>query len=1006
MAKKIDLGILKNRREDLLRAEAAAWLHDMGKCADAFLREGGMGFNADRCKDKPRVNPHKAILSPKDLETLPYWEKMSPERGQCSRKEETNHETALWKTLNKLGVFPSLFHSQIDLGLAGKINFRELILWGRPLVCEQYENFSKILEDRTYLAALLGYAHKIAHLEKENEADGKSLFYTSSPFGFSDKCYAGKLDEKLKAVLEKCDKQRKEFISQVAISFKEAPGDTKCPINEVSLWDWSSIVTALYKAELARSLLIEQRSFSEVKWRLLSIRLNGLEYLLDVFRIPDLKARRELLQDALNRIRDLLEEEYPLGCEVYRDENGSLFVVPDIENLDMVLFDSDKQKMLRELILANFAKGTLHSDYNLNLSIHGEVVPEIYVDEEEWTGYVPEGLPPVNKHLQRVTSIQSDAAVVTNWWRNQDGEICIVCGLRPQGPSPKAKECNICDVCERRRTDRSKEWVLKKLHTTIWIDEVADTNGRVALLVGQFDLIHWLSGDLVRTLAVRNPANAGNKTADEVAKNPSFARLRRIWETTRRFWQEVLPTDENVDLTNSLVASVLGKADLRLEIKPKNADQLELGPYHAYELVLSRGVKVSVVWDAGNRRFIIAENLDYISKPEQLDENLKQWLERHKEAKLILEEPVGYGSKNKIWGEIEIEDVEEIPDSAYIPAIPILAEPRTFMALVPADRALEVVKAIKTKYEREMGKVRNRLPLHLGIVYANRRMPLRAVLDAGRQMLERKDLGELTRWRVENDVNESTDPLPSEVQALAQGTQQFDRWYPVRLRHETTGRTLTWYVPAVMGDGTTKDHWYPYVFLETLSAPVDRMCYFQAPNPWTGSKGWLVHVGELKKEDIIYFTPSTLDFQWLDTNARRFTIACDDQGRRRDLPHRPYLLDEIETLDYVWDTLKNHLSKNQIYILRDLIETKREEWQAAPDNKIFRQFCHDALANAEWKKGKDGKRKDKMPWGAEGKGKEEKEKKEKWLQEWTDYAVRGWLTDVVELYLQIMKKEA
>jgi len=34
-----------------------------------------------------------------------------------------------------------------------------------------------------------------------------------------------------------------------------------------------------------------------------------------------------------------------------------------------------------------------------------------------------------------------------------------------------------------------------------------------------------------------------------------------------------------------------------------------------------------------------------------------------------------------------------------------------------------------------MGKVRNRLPLHLGVVYAHRRTPLRAVLGAGKRML-------------------------------------------------------------------------------------------------------------------------------------------------------------------------------------------------------------------------------------------------------------------------------
>ena len=34
-----------------------------------------------------------------------------------------------------------------------------------------------------------------------------------------------------------------------------------------------------------------------------------------------------------------------------------------------------------------------------------------------------------------------------------------------------------------------------------------------------------------------------------------------------------------------------------------------------------------------------------------------------------------------------------------------------------------------------MGKVRNRLPLTLGVVYGGRRTPLASLLDAGRRML-------------------------------------------------------------------------------------------------------------------------------------------------------------------------------------------------------------------------------------------------------------------------------
>ncbi len=95
---------------------------------------------------------------------------------------------------------------------------------------------------------------------------------------------------------------------------------------------------------------------------------------------------------------------------------------------------------------------------------------------------------------------------------------------------------------------------------------------------------------------------------------------------------------------------------------------------------------------------------------------------------ISVEEPTGYGSPNKPLGKLQITDEVIAEQTPYIPAITILTEPRTFMALVPADKALNVAEAIRAKYEQEMSKVRNRLPLTMGIVFAGRRTPLPAIL--------------------------------------------------------------------------------------------------------------------------------------------------------------------------------------------------------------------------------------------------------------------------------------
>ena len=1025
-----DLKTLVDNRENILLAEIAAWLHDMGKCADAFFQPGGIGFSAQNCQGNPRVNPHKAVFSPQELQNLPYWFKLSPSRGQCSRLEEANHPTALWRTFRKIAFASQKLDVTVKLDPIGQIYLRELVLWGRPLVADRYKAFQTILSQRTHLAALLGQSHSKAHMEKEEKADGKQGQELETPFGHY-KLLMDDLDSKLKQTLEivtASQVPRRIKLHSLRSNFTLAPGDTRRPINEVTLWDWSSIVAALYKAEIARCVLAGAREPKQVAWRLLSIRTDGLKYMLSVSSIPDLLARKELLTDAWNRVRKVLEEEYPLGLEVYRDEDGPIFVVSDLENLLGLSNSADHNKTLREYILEAFRQGTVKK--NLCLAIDGEVVPILKLDEKPWKGQpVPEELPPIGKHLEQRPSMQSDPITIAQAWCNCTDEVCTVCGLRPQGPGRKAKSRNMCDICEERRADRAKAWAegisliseerfKQGKPDTIWLDEVADANGRLALTVGRFDLKHWLSGTLVQSLAVRNPENVPDKTrTEEIAKNPSFARLRRIWETTRRFWQEVAPTDappkELVDFCKgnnlsldelwegplSLEGSVAGKAisekRARVFLKVQNTDELtkNLGPFHAYEIEVQKR-KVAVLWvppnatDTDNKDkllkyhggFWVIENLAYLDRV--FGQEFRALLQSNKE--LPIYEPSEYARPGKPKARLRIEDVQEVRDS-YIPLIPILAEPRTFMALVPADKALDVVRAIRTKYEREMGKVRNRLPLHLGVVFTDSHQPLRTIMDAGRRILRQKAIGDVSKWRVVEDVVPQSGALPTEVSELSSGTQHFDKWYTVKLEHETIKRTITWYVPALMGDGRTEDHWYPYVFLAQENEPKDRNCYFAAQNPWSKEHKWLVHAGELKKGDIIYFTSATFDFVWLGHPGTRFEIAYDEDGQRLGTLHRPYLLDELEELVQCWKMLSEGLSTRQIHQVRNLIEAKRAEWFKNPQdsiqNETFQKFCHSVMTNAEWKPGFKPDLKRLIHW-----------------------AVIGLLADTVELFHHILKQ--
>ncbi len=876
-----------------------------------------------------------------------------------------------------------------------------------------------------YFSAILGWGHKKAHLEKEDIADGSSGRHIDSPFGHLKTEMRG-LDDKLKLILQyiqEFNENRKEKVEILKRNYIQAPGDTRRPINEVTLWDWSSIVAALYKAEIARCVITgEQRQPQDVAWRLLSLRTNGLEYILSASSIPDLLVRRDLLTDAWNRVQKVLEETCPLGLEVYRDENGPVFVVPDLDNLLQLENPDDNHKTLHEYILEAFRQGTVKED--TSLAIDGEVVPVFKLDEDPWKGQPsPSELPPIGNHIKDTPPFQTDPSAIAQQWNNHKEEVCSVCGLRPQGPDPKAKSRKMCDICEQRRTGRAKAWAANLGSTflgTIWLNEVADANGRLALIVGRFDLTHWLDGTLVRSLAVRTPSDQNGHTAEEIAKNPSFARLRRIWETTRRFWQDIAPTDtppeelqdfckENnlnlselwegpLSLEESVVGKEIGENRYRIFLKAENTGELtdRLGPFHAYEIVV-QGRKVGVLWVPPERKdvaaipekyrggFWVIENPAYLEK--LFGKPFAQVLQEG--ARYEIHEPGEYGRPGRATARLFLEETNtDAPN--YTPLISILAEPQVFMAMVPADKAMDVIQAIKAKYEREMGKVRNRLPLHLGVVFAPRRQPLRALLDAGKKMLNQPATPIV--WNVRCAARKQIDRGDKLPQALVQDQNgQFKEWYEIQMEHPQKGKMLTWHMPARMGDGQTEDHWYPYAFLASESKPEDRSHYFQSDrdNPWQASHSWLVHVGELKSDDKIYFTPATFDFEFLDANTRRHEIWYDGQGRRPLRRPRPYLLDEIDQLKEAFQVLNNCFERSQYYALVQETERKREEWfgknglEASVEDPAFQRFVEDAFRNARTGRGKTLRAED--------------------IRRLSDWAIRGYLRDAIELYQKILK---
>ena len=1099
---------LQKHRKDILLAEVAAWLHDVGKLH--------LGHQAKWLKNKNRSFYNHTRFGPGKAEKFLYSFSMALPQIHIMCTQTTfqeiirNHHKRIFGNCKVTNNAVCLIQ-RVDW-LDSEYDRSGIITRGSQALLVQPTSFG------FGVFSVFGYA---AHLYKLNE-NSEMIRQRAVDCSYNDilttllcsiKSYL--LHSKISYLDQQ---QRKGFLEIIQVILKKAAGDTRYSVNDIALWEHSWSVSVLTKSFVAWGILNDLNWESKIgvgtslsktvkqhakftRWfrpQLLPLRIDGLTYLAQSNNIPDLLARRELLTRIYDTSKDILEWEFPLAGEVYRDENGPVFLTFLRNENGQGEISLSKLQLPESSTHEHIAPSAYQQAQTLEDYLR-QVVVEISQGDLTLSPQIPFfTYSQKSKKTEREKSLddllaaeqkqglwsQADVLRLQEAWKDVEQEICSMCGLRPQGygrwlvsntdearhewiyhyqhnhrpnrpyheKTEEEKKCQVCKaisrkmcgVCLERRVNRAKIWAQGAHKSsqerfwnnhpeTVWLDEVADANGRLALIVGYFPLEHWLDGILVESLAMfkRSSATSGAtnhqvQVTDETGKTHtvvlgpkpvSYSRIRRIWETTRRFWQDVAPTDapskELRDFCHdnkldpetlwegplSLEASVAGKAIAekrhRIFLQAESVDKLakDLGPFHAYEMVV-QGRKVAVLWvppkgtDAEDvleeyrGGFWVIENLDYLKnifgKPFDQAVQTGDMYEIY--------EPSEYGRPGRRTSTFALKNVVLLNEN-YTPLVPILAEPRIFMALVPADKALEVVRAIKIKYEREMGKVRNRLPLHLGIVFADAHQPLRIILDAGRRMLKQEAKPLL--WEViclARKQIEKGDSLPSGYEKDKE--KQFKEWYEILLEsREGKNRKLIWYVPALMGDGQTEDFWYLFTFLKQKEEPKDREIYYRAHNPWNADHSWLVHVSRLKPGDIIYFIPATLDFIWLDHSGTRFEIVYGENSSRLGTLHRPYLLDELGELGECWKKLEEGLSLRQILRVRNLIETNRAEWFENPRTSIrdemFRKFCRSVLVNAEWK---SGRKPDDVT-----------------LDRLTHWAVTGFLADTVELHHHIMK---
>jgi hypothetical protein len=838
----MSLKVLKDNRDALLLAEVAALLHDVGKLSGLFIDQqssqpspNSTGFEHERAVQKLNgfVDNHflQNLQSIRLRNTLNFT--LIPNNSRIGQvldlilhHDNSKHSAFLVQLLNGC--------DGADSG-ADKGTTRSQ---GLPKGAKQPSS-------DTFIATAFGKEDSKLRIDTVRIDDIRQKL---------SKKVGKRLDPQV--FLGKAERKRLEILRMARYAYQRALGETRRSANDVTLWDHSFSVATLYKTSLATLLLCNRLNINHLlRWRLLRVNFDVLALYAKAIKIADLLGYQRVVDKACETVKQLVEEEYPLGNEIYRDSTGIYFTFPDLD------LPADLAQEIRCRVER----------------VEMELAPRIAVTvgdgktaTEQLKGILGKARKEALEALAQPFDIQNLSACWQQQWTTVGAgqwEVCPVCRLRPMQEGKEA-----CETCLKRRVSRIKIWESDPAQT-IWIDEIADHNDRVALIVGRFGLDDWLSGDLVQTMLVKA---VQNNPKDCVPKNPSPARLRRVWETCQRFWTETVER-EILARHHSHGAQNPGLRCARLLLTPdKTNGWREDVPYDG---VVNDG-EISLLWRKDVQQFITISNLELAGDIQPGQTIVVSEPDRPQQISFVVQ------SKAQATGK-------------YTPYLRLLASPDQFLALVPAAAALEIARRIHEEYQKQFGKVQNRLPLFLGLVFFQRKISLTAVMDTARRMLAAPLKDEL--WKVGQDVTSGQVKFMNDVE---------------------------WNIPTVMGDGTTPDNWYPYFFFS--GTPSHAQHYFQH----NGS--WLVYVDDLKQGDEVKVIPSRFTYLFLETTARRFRFDPE-----RDV----MLLDELPRLMKMWDDLKSSgITDTGLRNVQALLERKGEIW--GRDSEEFKHLAHTTLKEA------------------------------------------------------------
>jgi len=857
---------------------------------------------------------------------------------------------------------PRFFHANIDDFLK-----TELISALKAINGESIRIYNIISEHHRKNNVLQGCDRKDSADDKGIVRRKQSITDTviSSPFGYPKEkihlnCLQKEFDD-LQTLLVRLFKDyisgvvnlslfRRMLMKEAQVFFSHGLGETRIPSNDVTLWDHSYSTASRFK-----SLLVAKLCGADIKdpeLRIFEIFWNGIEFINKGRKIAEIKARKEIIERIKEKLKGKFEDEIPVGNSIYEDINGICFTFPEFdragelasqcaEKACEIVLEESENELWPFFTLSKPSKTltVLASELKFASSrrVYPKITPALFIDKKQ-------------KKI-----IADNPEMPTP----QEGEdICPVCRLRAK---PIEKER--CEICSERIRGRLADWSNKK-ENTIWIDEVADKNNRIALIALNFDLDKWFDGTMAGTIYSQTYKDWKGSKKWNKANNVLRDSIEPNRESVYRIVDDILndrnSNEDRAKLLDTFFEEGIGLNKDSLETHLQNIEEnigADLNKENLATYLFTQNpspARLYRIWKETEEFFdlVINEITDKI------------YAYRWKRIGFSIDIPELKSRLKK-----EYKDIKNLEKSSLIIKISGL-DPETLLVFHDRNGKFYTIESLeKFKFNNKTGEEAVKEALKQGIKHlALEDEPEKNLIDVGKTIKTEKNLY-FEKYYPLIEINRSPlslrfiVPALDSVKIIEMIAELYNERFkkvlgklPLNLRLLVAKRKFPLYILLEAEKRMLKDEEFkkqtpmdPWWSVERL----DEHYSFYPTKKIDGKKYTLDDLSPLSRGKTFYLYPGYFDFELLSATTDRYKIYYEGKNRghedHRLFSGRPLYFHQIPQILELWGILSSNLSNSQINFIEKALTSKLREWKNVKDeNKenTFRIFAETTLKDA------------------------------------------------------------